>query len=366
MKHVRFPLYGLPVLLSTLFFLALSCSPDGKSVVGGNNATGKPCEILLVMDADYLRSDAGQQVKDALQAPLIAMPQVEPSLDVQTVADKDFDSFLRFVRNILIVEIDPERFTSNGLKYTYDRWASGQIVATLRAPSIDSLAIFLEQQGSTINNLFFRSELYNIASTYTSGYSASADQYAMEIFNKHISIPADIKSYKKGEQFLWMSSNTMRRRKDLLLYTLPYYGQNLTGNYLRSCRDSVLAIHLPGGIEGSHSGTAPYGLQMRTISLPHGEEIKELRGLWEMKGGGAMGGPFVQHARIVPEENKIYIVEGFVYHPNELKRNLLLEMEAALFSFRSGDEKEWSPDFIRAVRWSPYQPVDTPLPSSSK
>ena len=325
-------------------------------------ASGKPNDLLLVMSEEYLTDTLGRSVRNTLEMPVPAMPQIEPSMNVQTVASKNFDGFLRYVRNILIVEIDRTRFTKNSLKYAYDTWASGQIVATLNTPNADSLRAFLQTNGTMMVNLFVRSELRNVAQDLCEGHSSEADAFARELFGMHFYVPQNIKSYKKGQNFLWMSNDLMRRRQDIMLYTLPYQGRIPTAEELLQARDSVLALYLPGGTPGSHARTAPYEILTREIQQ-EGRELPlvELRGMWEMTGGEMMGGPFAQMAYTDADKGLIYVAEGFVYYPNENKRDLFLPMQAALFTLHpAGAQKgqdNFSPNFIRTLRWTPYRNI---------
>lgn len=357
MKRNKLFFVALSLLVGSLF---VSCKGKPGSLGALMGASGKPCDVLVVMEDEYITDGTIDDVRATLQVPVLSLPQLEPSMAVQTVATKDFDSFLQYVRNILMIEIDGKRFTKNTLKYGYDRWAAGQLVAVLNTPSVDSLRSFLDQNGRVLVNLFNRSELYNYATEYTKGYSEEADQFALKLFNHHLSVPMDITSYKEGKEFLWMSNNAMQRRRDIAVYRLPYRGQELTGQYVHSVRDSVLRENIPGASEGSYATTAPYELRTRRITIPgRTQPLIELRGLWEMTGGEMMGGPFVLHAFVDEAGKYIYFVEGFVYYPNENKRNLIQDLEASLFSFRPAEQKEFDPSFIRSMQWSSY--IDLPL-----
>ena len=337
------PLHRLTSLLVALLALLAtsSCSGGGGSTF--TQASGKPNEVMLVMDRDYLADSVGTAVKEMLRSYVPAMPQVEEQMDVTTVDPKDFDTFLRYVRNILIVDIDAGRYTQNSVKFAYDQWAHGQIVVTIQSPSPDSVCSLIADRGRAVLNLFVRHELAVQASNLVKNFSRTADQLAVKHIGYHLNAPEDIVSYKVGENCLWLSNNTMRRRTDMLLYKVPYHGEALTVPYLVALRDSVLATNVPGPVEGSHAVTIE-GQPMRT----------ELRGLWELRGGGAMGGPFVQHAFVTPSGDELVVAEAFVYHPNEAKRDVMQQVEAALFSVRADTIEQWTADQVAQARWTAY------------
>ena len=53
-----------------------------------------------------------------------------------------------------------------------------------------------------------------------------------------------------------------------------------------------------------------------------------------------MGGPFVSHIRLDEENQRVVVVEGFVYAPETNKRNYIRRLEAALFTLRLPGEFE--------------------------
>ena len=74
-------------------------------------------------------------------------------------------------------------------------------------------------------------------------------------------------------------------------------------------------------------------------STKQGEYALEARGLWRMK-GDFMGGPFVSHMRLDPVNQRIIVVEAFIYSPDKLKRNLMRQMEASLYTLRVPGDKQ--------------------------
>ncbi|NLI63696.1 MAG: DUF4837 family protein, partial [Bacteroidales bacterium] len=65
----------------------------------------------------------------------------------------------------------------------------------------------------------------------------------------------------------------------------------------------------------------------------------EVRGLWKVK-GDFMGGPFVSHARVDEVNQRVIVAEVFVYAPDKLKRNLIRQIEASLYTLRLPQDKE--------------------------
>ena len=107
-------------------------------------ATGFAYEVAVVMDQDQWKGEAGEAIKGDLTASIAGLPQSEPTLKVTYVQPKDFNGLLRYVRNILVVTIDPAVYTKTSLAYEADRWAQNQVVVTLRSPDAASILAYLE------------------------------------------------------------------------------------------------------------------------------------------------------------------------------------------------------------------------------
>lgn len=335
MKQIH--LISAYLLLSILLGLS-SCS---SSVAGGLvGATGRPGEVMLVMDNEYFNGSVGDQIVQLLEAPAPALPQDEPMLRLSHVETDAFESFLRLVRNVVIVKIDASQFTEARMKYSYNDWARGQMVVRLNAPSSEALARFLVKNGASFLNLILRHELYRYADLLKGSYSERASHLTDSLFNYKITVPRAIIHSKVGKDFLWMSNGQMRKRQDILVYSYPYQSvKDLELPRMIEVRDSVLKANIVGEFEGSYPITAKLPTEYRTVKFAGGPLRSQMRGLWEMHGGAMMGGPFVSQSFYDKQSGKVLVVEGFVYNPNNDKLNLIRTMEASLYTFQAKDKE---------------------------
>ena len=337
----------LPCLALGMSVLA-SCKSSGSSALQ-QKATGKPGELMLVMDKQYFEAPMGLKLYDLLEDDAPSLPQAEPSLRISRVPTQSFTGFMQLVRNVLIVDVDKDRYTTTSMKYSYDDWAKGQVVMRMTSPSPDSIMSYLDSKGEGIMNVFVRHELFLFGELLAKQYSARAQHFTDSLFGRNINVPEDIRNQKVAKDFLWMSNSSMRSRHDILVYSYPYTGPKSMGlDALVAKRDSVLRTNIAGEFEGSYPCTEQnYGLLYRRVQLP-GEETPraEVRGLWKMKGGAMMGGPFVSHAILDKAAQRVLVFEGFVYRPNEDKLHLIRMMEAALYSLRPSSVKTFDPELI--------------------
>ena len=99
-----------------------------------------------------------------------------------------------------------------------------------------------------------------------------------------------------------------------------------------------MKANIPGAREGMYMTTADsIFVDVKNINV-RGEYAFEARGLWEME-GDMMGGPFVSHARVDRPNGRVVVVEGFIYSPKGLKRDLMRKMEASLYTLTLPQEQ---------------------------
>lgn len=321
-------------LMSLVFLGACSSGPVMR------NATGFAYEIVVVMDKADWNAPAGKAIKSELTSPVPGLPQDEPAFKVTYATPDQFDGLLTYVRNILIVKIDKSLYTKVSLTYEKDRYAKNQVIMTLSSPSAEDIVKYVEENPWNIVKFFSKSEESRVIARLQKEYSAVVMDNVKRKFDVSLNVPSDMTYYRDTTGFFWASNNAKTGRMDVIVYTFPYTDPNtFTKEYLVAKRDSVLKVNLPGSFPGSYMKTQPYGLTYTPIGVD-GKYRGELRGLWEME-GDMMGGPFVSHAVLDEKNNRVVVVEGFVYAPETDKRNYIRRIEAALHTLRlSGQEAE--------------------------
>ena len=65
----------------------------------------------------------------------------------------------------------------------------------------------------------------------------------------------------------------------------------------------------------------------------------EMRGLWTLE-NGFMGGPFINLVTRDDVNDRFVMLDGFVYAPNDDKRELLRQLEAIIYTISFPDESE--------------------------
>jgi hypothetical protein len=315
--------------LSLILLTVSACN----NPLGFSKATGMPYEMAVTMDKDIWEGEAGEAIRADLKSEVPGLPQSEPSFRVMFATSENFGSLLQYVRNILIVNVDDRMYTKVTLMYENNRWANEQVVMTLNAPDTKSVVDYLSLHKNEISKFFTKIEMNRTTVSLEKDYSVIVRDSLKKKFDILMNVPSDMTSTQSKKDFFWTSNNAKVGRTDVIVYTFPYTDeQTFTGEYLIAKRDSVLKINLPGAFPDSYMATQTLANDYSPITV-RGKYCGVLRGLWKMV-GDMMGGPFVSHIRLDEANNRIVVVEGFVYAPETDKRNYIRRIEAALYTLR--------------------------------
>lgn len=320
------------LLISMLFLLILTGACHSGSVL--TNATGLAYEVVVVMNQEDWKGEAGQAVKAELTSDVPGLPQSEPALKITYVQPKDFNGLLKYVRNILIVKIDASLYTKVSLSYENDPWAKNQVVVTLTAPSQEAIVQYANEHPKQLVDFFVKVEMNRAISQLEKNYSSVVMDRLKADFDVMLNAPANMTYYRDTTDFFWASNNANTGRTDLVVYTFPYTDPNtFTTDYLIAKRDSVMKANLPGAFPNSYMATETRaGIEYKPMTL-NGKYAGMMRGLWRME-GDMMGGPFVSLVRLDEKNNRVVVAEGFVFAPETDKRNFIRRIEAALYTLR--------------------------------
>lgn len=321
------------LLISMLLLLITMGACNSGSVM--TNATGFAYEVVVVMDKKYWDGIAGEAVKSELASPVPGLPRSEPSLKITYSTPGDFNGLLTYVRNILIVNIDAALYTKTTVIPDNNRWARGQAVLKLNAPSPEAILAYVEDHKNSLVDYFVNAEMDKVVASLDKSYSGVVFDHVKNKFDTELKVPSDMTYFRDTTDFFWASNNANTGRTDLVVYSFPYTDPNtFTPEYLVAKRDSVLKANLPGSFPDSYMATETRfgGVDYTPITV-NGKYCGEMRGLWKMV-GDMMGGPFVSRVRLDEKNNRVIVAEGFVFAPETDKRNYIRRIEAALHTLR--------------------------------
>ena len=342
MKKQVMNLLSIALMALVLF----SCGGgSGKKGSGGKSlftpvSSGVPYEMLVVIDKDMWERPAGRALFNVLDTDVPGLPQPERSFRISQIIPDKFERGFRIFRNIIDVDIQPI-YTQPKLKYSRDSYSSPQMIMTIQAPDEASFEEFVNKNKQVIVDFFTKAEMNRQINLLKKEYSSVIAAKVGSMFGCDLRIPAGFERYKQGKDFLWTSQDRPGSEVSLnfVVYSYPYTDKNtFTRDYFIHKRDSVMKLNIPGSLEGQYMATDSNYVNVKEFSVK-GEYAFEARGLWYME-NDMMGGPFVSHARVDRPNGRVVVVEAFIYAPEKKKRDLMRQMEAALYTLNLPQEQQ--------------------------
>ncbi len=326
------------LLAAAIPLLAITACQKGKWKMLTPQASGRPYEVLVIMDGDLWESSTGRALFDVLDTDIPGLPQPERSFHISQASPKDYNRTLHMFRNIIEVNIDRTQYTTVRMKFSRNEYANEQVILRINAPNNEEFATYVTEHAQDIIDFFNNMEVNRLCVSLRDEYSRQTYDMVKEMFDCDFHVPKELKSYKRGKDFLWVSNNSVTGMVSICVYSYPYEGpQIFNKRYILHKRDSVMQANIPGEEPDMYMQTDTLYTDVRPTVVHHAYAM-EARGLWFMR-NDAMGGPFVSQSRVDTKNNRVITVEGFVYAPEKMKRGLMHRMEGALYTLLLPEEQ---------------------------
>ncbi len=323
--------------MKNLFYITFILVLIFQSCGGGSDynlwpdATGKPSELLLVIDDNKWKSPVGDSLKTFFREGVFGLPQPEPMFDLIHVKNKAFSKLFQTHRNIIRVKISPQN-KENSVKMKRNPWARPQVYFEIKAQNDSAFLSLFEQYKYNMRDSLMLADRNN----YTRGFRKFKSEEVSRILHSKgidLAIPKGFRLNEHRKTFLWFSHETTVLNQGLLVMFLDYKdtAQFQQKNLIHQI-DSVLKVNVPGENNSYMQLEKVIGAQYSKYMTNNNFTVK-LRGLWETE-GFAMGGPYVATAIPEVQRNRITILLGFVYAPKLHKRNYMRQLEAIISTIR--------------------------------
>ncbi|HXK75523.1 MAG TPA: DUF4837 family protein [Bacteroidaceae bacterium] len=321
------------VLIFTVALLVSSCSSK-KGTIFTNASSGKPFELLVVVQDEHQWDTAvGKALFNALDTDVPMLPQPERSFHIMHCSKHDFDNTMKLLRNIIIVDINPDRYTQSKFKTLHDEYAAPQALLRIQSPSASELATFINAHKNVIIDFFTRAEMQRTASELKRNHSNIVSQKVDSLFGYNVWVSPEFASTKCRKDFFWTRADRSDCLLNYVMYSYPFESDStFTLQYYIAKRDSFMKANIPGSEPGMYVETDPRFIQKEVIEV-QGQYCMEVRGLWDMK-NDMMGGPFVSHTMLDKVNNRIVTSEVFLFAPRKPKADMLRFLEASLYTMQ--------------------------------
>ncbi len=323
--------------ITIFLFLALTVvfSCDNTNREFPVNVTGKPGEILVIIEENIWNREPGEELRQSLTSFQPALQQEEPMFKLFNISPSSFGDFFRSNRNIIYVK-PCESTDSASVQYKNDVWAKPQSYVEITSPDIQQLVRIIHNNKNKILDFFIVTERKRLQDTYK---TFREKEIIQKLSSHHISlvIPKGYQLEADSTDFVRISSETPAINQSFLIYEYNYSDTNVfTNEHLLAKRDSFLRSHIPGTVPGSWMTTEHnFSIVTNKLNL-NNRGVYEIRGLWKVQ-NDFMNGPFISLTTVDKKRNKVITVEGYVYAPKSDKLEYIRQMEAILYTLQVTD-----------------------------
>ena len=318
------------IVLGVITFGFTSCDEINERILP--SSTGKPGDLLVVVDSSYYNNQSGEAIKQIFSQEQVGLPQREPLFNLIQVPHRSFARLFQTTRNIIMINI--EKASKIKLTVRKEVWAASQMVVTITAPSDEIAAKTINKNAEVLLDYFNDKELARLYSKFKVNSNSKNAQYLNEKFDLKLNLDELYIVAAETKDFIWLrkekSVGGHPVSQGIIIYTYPYISDSTFEiSNLVAKRNYYTKEHVAGGNENSYMiSYEEYVPAQKEISL-NGVYVNELRGLWHMQ-GDFMGGPFINYTLVDEQRKRVISIDGYVYAPKFDKREFLREQEALI------------------------------------
>ena len=318
------------MLIAALLLAATACNETKE--VKKERSVGGTAEILVVTQTlEQWEGAEGQAIRDYFTQEQYGLPQPEPLYKVTHVNANKFSDMFRKHKCILLVETD-QGMDKPKTELGEDIWAAPQRYIKITAPNAASWVETFNNHKEAYKTMFDKAELSRIMTILRPSTNADIMKSLEKQFGIKMSVPEGFFIAKQEGNFVWLRKELDKSGAGIMIYSEDYTDTTqFEPNKIVTMRDITTQKHIPGPTDGSYMTTEkefvpPVAKYATTFEAGFATEV---RGMWCLV-GDYMAGPFVSYTFVNPKTNKLITAEGYIYAPNQDKRNLLMQLQAII------------------------------------
>tara|TARA_B100001057_G_scaffold237790_1_gene238094 strand:- start:1544 stop:2506 length:963 start_codon:yes stop_codon:yes gene_type:complete len=308
-----------------LVFFISACVGESTSVLP--SYTGAINEVVIVIDEPIWEGAGGDSLRQSLSSEVPGISWSEPLFDVIQINSTAFSRIFKTHRNLVIVQ----KGQQSKVYFDTKTYAQNQWLCIVEYQTTEDLPRLLGQYAPIM--------AYQIGQKEQKRHTAilphkRQSEALIKCFNLKFGLPSEYKLVLDTNRFCWFEYNPPDKEtiKGVFVYEYPSTS-SFNSNTILSARDSVLQQFVFGSSEGSYMTTERlYPPYISTYSHNIFEGLK-VKGLWKMQ-NAFMGGAFISHFLNDTINDRILVIEGFLFNPGEDKRNRLQELEWLISDFK--------------------------------
>ncbi|WP_435412461.1 DUF4837 family protein [Psychroserpens mesophilus] len=315
-------------LLLLTFTLFYGCNDENAKRIVPKSSGGSLNDITVVVDNLLWENNVGEVIRDTLAASVEGLSIDEPQFRLRQMPPSVFTGFATKNRTVLKIE----KGKPAGTLILSDEFAKPQTVVVISGNTNTEIIDQINTNSAKIVDAFKKEELKEKQRRIKK--SLFNDKDIQEQLGLSLKFPTAYRIAKNEDDFFWLRRDIETGTVDMMLYEVPLSsvrkGDSTVVDVVR-LRDSVGKIHIEGPLEGSYMGTESAFTPFISETILDNKPAFETKGLWDVK-NAYMSGPFINYAIEDKVNNRMIIVEGYVFAPSVNKRDYMFELEAIIKS----------------------------------
>lgn len=322
-------------------------------------STGKPGDVVIVMDSLQWKGDLGTAVKKIFHAEVPGLPTDEPMFNV-IWAHPSRLKLLTQIRNLVYVfTLDQNTSGSRGLRREFtpetiteiksdtsfyhftreDEYSMGQEVMYLFGDTEQHLIHHLALNGQQIIDHFNEIERNRLVQNLLGQKSTKGlTAFLRNEPGIEFRVPIGFKLADKQDDFVWLREIESNKDRDVFITWKPYESEyQLLPDSIVAWRDAMAKKYLfedpDNPISYLVTERENFDITARQMDL-NGHFAMQIRALWRTN-NLTMGGPYVGYALVDEAHARLYYIEGFAYAPGKEKREIMRDLDAILWTFKA-------------------------------
>jgi hypothetical protein len=329
MKKFLFLLYYL--LIASGFYACRNGSSGANKSTKQNPflppSTGNLTELILVLPDHLWTSSVGEITRECFHSPLKGLPQKESLFNIFDINVSQFSSIFKSHKNILqFISSD-----STYLESARSKWSNDQLYFCVYFQNEKQLMALLVRRGTEIRKAFLEKNQIRRVCALQKNRNLATEKEIQKSYNLSFLIPEGFEVALAEKDFLWLRRDISRLNviDNIWVHRQAYKNKSqMNKSSLIALRDSIGKTFIKGGRRDSYMATEML-YDPSIILLNTDPYTLSMKGLWTME-NDFLGGGFTSKIFLDQKNNSLIYAEGFLYSPNQKKRERILELDAIL------------------------------------
>jgi hypothetical protein len=319
------------IILLLLIPAGWSCQEEKRTFM--NAPAGSANEVIVVMPKYRWDGRVGEALRENMGYDIRTFSQSEPVLTLVNIPEDAFNGVFRSHRNLIFCEVSSQ-ITKPGIQMQRDKWASTQLILTLQAPNDSALVQLIRNNGENLVNRILMIERERATGILRQDHEKTIYESLLKNHSLMLDVPKGFTIQKDSGGFVWLEQPKGDNMLGIFIWFYAYKDTaQFSAKSLLAKRNEYLKNFVPGGPEGSYMTTEEEMVPEFKQTYIGENYFAELAGLWTLE-KGFMGGPFVNVSTVDTKRNRIVTVEGWVYAPNQNKRNWYRQLQSVAYTIR--------------------------------